>query len=92
MDITEFTPEQKKLNAELISQIDRDLVEYDKIRAGLDQLYKKQTEVENSINHAVHSMIVRMALGEDAIQRIESFIGKKVMYVDDGSTIVMNVH
>ncbi len=92
MDIPEFTPEQKKLNAELISQIDRDLVEYDKIRAGLDQLYKKETEVENRINHAVHSMIVRMALGEDAIQRIESFIGKKIMYVDDGSTIVMNVH
>ena len=91
MDIPEFTPEQKKLHAELISQIDRDLVEYDKIRASLDQLYKKQTEVENRINHAVHSMIIRVALGEDAIQRIESFIGKKVMYVDSDTTIVMNV-
>lgn len=92
MNKLEFTPEQKKLNAELIKQIDRDLVEYDKIRAGLDQLYKKQDEVENRINHAVHSMIVRMELGEDAIQRLESFIGKKVMYVEDGSTLVMNVH
>ena len=65
-----------KINDARLNLIRADLEKYKEIRKAKNILYKKDAELEHSINRN----ILLMTHGEDVVNQIESLVGKRIMY------------
>lgn len=65
-----------KINDARLNLIRADLEKYKEIRKAKNILYKKDAELEHSINRN----ILLMTHGEDVVDQIESLVGKRIMY------------
>ena len=75
-------------NAELLNRIKANYKQYELAEAAAHEAYHKEADWIDKINRD----IITLFRGEDFIKLVESYVGKRIMHVDDsGNVVFLNV-
>ena len=71
-------------NAELLNRIKANYKQYELAEAASHEAYRKETEWIDKINRD----IITLFHGEDFVKLVDSYVGKRIMQVDDSGNVV----